>query len=597
MSEKHSFEAEINEVLSLIINTIYSNEDIFLRELVSNASDALNKLKSAESNENHEIVIECNAESKTLSVIDNGVGMTKQELIENLGTIAHSGTKKFLDSLKQTDAFIGNFGVGFFSSYLVAEKVTVITKHNNDDTYQWESSADGTFIISKVEDTSISRGTRVVLHMKDHVYLDEFKIKSIVKKHLDFVEFPIIMCNKVLNHQNASWLHDPKDVLDSEYLALYRSLSQTTNETFLVKTHFKIEGAIELKGIMYIPKSPPYDMFEHKARHYKNVKLYTRRIFITDESEYVIPEYLSFVTGVIDSIDFPLNISRERLKDSKILKVVKKQVVKKSIEMMTELAQNDTAYEEFYDKYCHCLKLGLYEDDDNREKLAELLRFSTTTKTKTNMTSFKQYVNRMKKTQENIYYIAGETEENLRESPFLEQYHAQDYEVLLMTDVMDEYAMQKMEEYAGKKVINISNHQLQNSTSLGNAVILCDKMKKILGDKVQSVYESNIVVTSPCVLVASKNSMSANMERIIKSQALCSSSLKSNMTSKKCLEINPSHSLIQKLSETSFSDGDFEKYVTVLFDIALLTSGYSLENPSQVGRNLYDLLDSELHRQ
>ena len=646
-AESFAFKAEINQLLSLIINTFYSNKEVFLRELVSNACDAIDKaryeaLLASKSLPNYEIKINVDKDAGSLVIEDNGIGMTREDLVENLGTIAHSGTRKFMESLENGTAdvsLIGQFGVGFYSAYLVADKVTVISKRGGK-THIWESNANGTFTVSEAVDELEHDGSRMILHLKDDQkeYLDDGRIMEVINKHSQYIEYPIMLQvekpvevaeppaeadaeadaeGKVeeekqeeaapktelvwerVNKHAPIWQRKHDEVKQEEYDEFYKAFTNDWDGPLTVK-HISVEGNVEFKALLFIPKRPPFDLFGGGInKKMQNIKLYVKKVLITDESSNMMPEYLGFIKGVVDSNDLPLNVSREMLQENSIMKVIKKNLVKKSIEAIEDLMKDGERATQFYLAFSKNIKLGYIEDTKNRDKLRELLRFTSSVgTTESDITSLADYVTRMKEGQKDIYFVTGDSLAAVKNMACIEKVLAKGYEVLYMTDPLDEYLVQQLADYKDHKMVNCTKEGLdleKNDEAVKDWEKTCAKIKEILGGKVKEVKVTSRLVQRPCVLVSDAYGWTANMERIMKAQALRNSDPYMGFNNvRKVMEINPEHNIMKIIKarlEVNADDIGIKKIISILYDTVNLDSGFSLEDPSKFTAQIYKLIE------
>nr|BAF33716.1 heat shock protein 92 [Paramecium caudatum] len=715
--ETHEFQAETGRLMDILINSLYTQKEIFLRELISNAADALDKIrflsvKNPEilgSNTELAIRIEINTEEKTVSVTDSGIGMTKNDLISNLGTIAKSGTTQFIEAIKGGNVnLIGQFGVGFYSCFLAGQKVSVASKNSDDEQYIWESQAAHSFAVSKdPRGDTLGRGTQVTIHLKQDAveFAEESTIKELIKKYSEFINFPIYLkvtrevtkqveddteqppadepttdddevkvkddedddadtkkkATKTIkekvsewvqvNENKAIWLRPKEEISDDDYQKFYKALSKNSGEDPFNWVHFKAEGEVEFTSLIYIPKRAPSDMFDnYYGKQTTNLKLYVRRVLISEEFEDILPRYLSFVRGVIDSDELPLNVNRETLQQLKMLKVISRKIVKKILELFQDAAsvdeddeEDDTEegeeddsmaettpeeqqrlkdekkkkkvddYNEFWKEYGKNIKLGVIEDSSNRQKLAELTRWYSS-KNATDLTSFDDYIERAKPGQDSIYYLAGENKEQLMASPIIQGLLKKGYEVLLLDDPVDEFTFQHLNEYKQKKLVNVgkgdfkqpedNDEQRKRQKALKKVFQpLTDWWRKLLSETVDSVIISQRLVEDPIIVVSSESGYSANMERISKAQAYSSKGGNAQQFGKKIVEINPNHQAIQELLQRVKDDPDqeTEEMARVLYEAALVNSGilefylgYSIPNPEKFATRFYKLFNSAL---
>ncbi|KAL6844838.1 hypothetical protein ACP4OV_025497 [Aristida adscensionis] len=677
--EKFQYQAEVSRLLDLIVHSLYSHKEVFLRELVSNASDALDKLRFLSVTDPSvladggelEIRIKPDPDAGTITITDTGIGMTKDELKDCLGTIAQSGTSKFLQALKENkdlgadNGLIGQFGVGFYSAFLVAKKVVVSTKSpKSDKQYIWEAEADNSsYIIKEETDTEkmLARGTQITLFLRDddkYEFADPSRIQGLVKNYSQFVSFPIYTWQEksrtveveeeeeakegeeaaeplepelyknpfqfnanfsekkkkkktitekywdweLANETKPIWMRNPKEVEKTEYNEFYK---KTFNEFLdpLAYTHFTTEGEVEFRSVLYIPGMAPLSNEEIMNPKTKNIRLYVKRVFISDDFDgELFPRYLSFVKGVVDSNDLPLNVSREILQESRIVRIMRKRLVRKTFDMIQEIAEKDDKedYKKFWESFGKFMKLGCIEDTGNHKRLAPLLRFYSS-KNETDPISLDQYVENMPESQKAIYYIATDSLQSAKTAPFLEKLVQKDIEVLYLIEPIDEVAIQNLQTYKEKKFVDISKEDLElgdededkEKESKQEYTLLCDWIKQQLGDKVAKVQISKRLSSSPCVLVSGKFGWSANMERLMKAQTLGDTSSLEFMRGRRIFEINPDHPIIKDLSAACKNEPESteaRRAVELLYEAALISSGYTPDSPAELGGKIYEMM-------
>ncbi|GFQ89726.1 endoplasmin [Trichonephila clavata] len=673
-AEKFTFQAEVNRMMKLIINSLYRNKEIFLRELISNASDALDKIRvlsltdkeALAATEELSIRIKSDKDNNVLHVTDTGIGMTKAELITNLGTIAKSGTSDFLQKVSESRStaelsdMIGQFGVGFYSSFLVADRVVVTSKHNDDKQHIWESDANSFNIMEDPRGDTLLRGTTVSLYFKEEArdFLEEDTLKNLIKKYSQFINFPIYLWTtktetveepieeeesskqeesatedeedakieeekedkpktkkvektvsdwELVNASKPIWTRKPAEIKDEEYNEFYKSITRDSSDP-LAKTHFIAEGEVTFKSVLFIPNVQPSESFNRYGSKVDHIKLYVRRVFITDDFQDMMPNYLSFIKGVVDSDDLPLNVSRETLQQHKLLKVIKKKLVRKTLDMIKKIPKEE--YEKFWKEYSTNIKLGVIEDPSNRTRLAKLVRFLSSHDTK-NYTSLSEYVERMKEKQEHIYYVAGASLEEAEKSPFVERLIKKGFEVLYLTEAVDEYAVSALPEFEGKKFQNVAKDGLRLDEG-EKAKEVQETLNKefepltkwleedTLKDKIAKATVSQRLHSSPCALVASQFGWTGNMERLARSNAhskIQDTTREYYLSQKKTLEINPRHPLMKELLrrvQSDKSDETAKDMANIMYETATLRSGFMLSDTSSFAQRVEVLLRKTL---
>ena len=607
-SEKLNFQTEVKQLLNLMIHSLYSNKEIAIRELISNASDATDKLrfealdndKLYEGDSDLKVIVDFDSKANTLTITDNGIGMDRDDLVNNLGTIARSGTKEFLANMsgdnKKDANLIGQFGVGFYSSFIIAKEVTVQTrKAGNPQAYSWSSQADGEFTINEIEKES--RGTSVILKLKDDEkeFTDAWRLQSIIRKYSDHISIPIQMYKtdmqkdelvkleelETINNTNAIWTRAKSEIKQKEYEEFYKSLSYDSEEP-LAYYHNRVEGKTEYTSLLYLPKKAPFDLYDRENNN--SIKLYVRKVFVMDANEKLIPQYLRFVKGVIDSQDLSLNVSREILQDSPLVDSIKSGVTKRVLSSLQTMSEKEPEkYQSFWNEFGKVLKEGPAEDFANKESIAKLLRFASSN-TDEQTVSFESYIKNMPKEQESIYYITADSHQAAKNSPHLEIFKQKNIEVLLLSDRVDEWLVSSLHEFDGKKLQSIAKGDLdlgkldteeqkaEKEKIEKEAKNIVEKIKKSLGDKVKEVKVTHRLTNSPACLVVGEHDISGNLERILKAAG------QSTPENKPILEVNPNHELIKKLEKIE-ENQLFNDYSSVILDQAILAEGGQLDDP------------------
>lgn len=625
-TETKAFQAEVKQLLQLMIHSLYSNKEIFLRELVSNASDACDKLRYEalanpalfENDPELGIRVQIDSDARTITIADNGIGMTKEEAIAHLGTIAKSGTKEFFSSLTgdaQKDAnLIGQFGVGFYSSFIVADKVTVRSRKAGAPVsagVEWISGGEGDYTVAEIDHPG--RGTEVILHLREEQadLLNGWKIREILRKYSDHIALPIRMVKETwdeeakamkatgeeetVNQANALWARPKNEITDDEYKAFYQHVAHDYQEP-LTWVHARVEGRHEYTQLLYIPAQAPFDLWDRNARH--GIKLYVKRVFIMDDAEQLMPVYLRFVRGVVDVADLPLNVSREILQESKDIEQIRSGCTKRVLGLLEDLAENNAdKYETFWNQFGQLLKEGVGEDQANQARIAKLLRFATTaTDSPEQKVSLTEYVSRMKPGQDKIYYVTAETFQSAKNSPHLEIFRKKGIEVLLLSDRVDEWLVSHLRDFDGKSLQSVAKGGLDlgeledasekqaRAAAESSAKDLVERIQKSLGDKLKEVRVTHRLTDSPACLVADENDPGANLQRILKMMGQNAPDFKP------ILEINPQHPMLKKMELLPNEGGHFDDYASILFDEALLAEGGQIEDPASFVRKVNRLM-------
>ena len=623
---RHAFQAEVAEVLKLVVTSLYSNKEVFLRELVSNAADALDKLRfQGLSNpdlltegEALTIKITIDPVAKTLTIADNGIGMTEAELGENLGTIARSGTREFAKRIEQARAnaeaaphLIGQFGVGFYSAYLVSDNVEVVSRAaGQEQAYRWASDGKQEYVVEPA--TRETQGTSVILHLREDTaeFLEEYRLRSLIQRYSDYINYSIELAAlkpdkepeySAVNKASALWQRPPKEITDDQYDEFYKHLAHDWEKP-VTRRHFHIEGTQEFTGLLFLPKNAPFDLFDPSSKH--GVRLHVRRVLVMEACEEILPKWLRFIKGVVDSEDLPLNVSRETLQDSRIVKTIRKQVVNHSLTMLEELASDHAEqYRVFWEAFGPVLKEGLHFDPDEKERIASLLRFNTSGADRSSdhssasqPTSLKDYVSRMKEGQSEIYYAVGPTSKLLSASPQLEGLRQKGFEVLFLTDPVDPFAISNLDEFEGKRLADAMSADFklpgdeQTAASEEEAKAsepLIKKIQEVLGSRVNEVRVSRRLADSPACLVVPSGGLPPYLERMLKARQM------DVPQAKRILEINPEHALIAQLRKLNIVEPNSPKlvdWVELLYDQALLAEGSPLEDPARFARRLTQLM-------